>query len=299
MDPRPGFKLLKLIGLGALVLIGTLTSCASNPPRPVTVGYGEGFLPSGGEVVGQIRLEKVPRLRSVLEKHPSLRDIAGRIQRLWFTLDIEKYHPKDWHLVLDGDFPQGAVGWVLDNNKAWVRQNEGVTQWRNDSLGLHITLPEERIVLASNTAFAPADTRWKTDVPGRFPGRLMESGDFTLVLDSPVEGFLGKAAAKMLRVKEVWVVLSPAGDLMSGSLVLKMDDERSAKAGTVIMRLLKGGMGALVEEARREGKEPSPLLELLKNVEWNQEGTDVRGTGFAVNYGLLESFLDKMIPEKF
>lgn len=292
--PRSAYwKVFLFAGLGAL-----LASCASSPPRAVSVGYGEGFLPAGGEIVGQLRLEKVPRLRSALEKHESLRDIAGRIERLWFSLDIEKYHPKSWRLVLDGNFPKGAVGWVLDSNKSYVKQTDGVEQWANPALGLHITLPEERIVLASNAPFQPGDTLWKKEVPDQFPGSQMESADLVLVMVSPVEGFLGKAAAKMLRVNQVWVALQAAGDSLTGTLVLQMDSERSAKAGTVIMRLLRGGMTAMVEEARREGKEPSPLVELIKNVEWNQDGTSVRGTSFSVDYRLLEDFLNKMIPEK-
>lgn len=267
--------------LGAALAL-VLAGCATVPPR----GPGEAAAWLGGSPTVVVRADatQVKAFQQVTRDHKELRAVGERTRVVWmgFTvdgLDLEAA-AQTASLVLEGDFPRGAASWMLDWNSAWKKAGpQG--PWTSAALDLSVGLPEEGVVTVHRRAPVPATN---PSVLRDLDPALVNGSALWLSFWDPGEALFGAPGAKLLPVSRLDVVLQMVGDALEGPVVLHFVDDRSARAASVLLRLMAPQIRG------RFGQE------LTWTVEGNRlVGTTLRWTQDELR-ALTESLVTKEIP---
>lgn len=274
------------------------TGCVSNPIRTqFTDAYAAGFLPVDYSVLGKIHLKQLPRLQAILLENPSLRDAVARTERIWFSLKSEQQKLTSWTFLADGDFPKLGVELNLEWSTSWVKFSQEAMQWTHRDQPLFIAIPDENIILSSGQSFQKDHLLWRNTLFQDYPPTFWQNASLVLVVRSPIEVLLGPVMAQMLKVKEAVVFLDPSPEGFVGKVVLKMDSQRDAEGGLIVIRLLKGSLEILTGSWTPE-KEVVHLLESFSRIEWTYEGDTILGQGFELDDSWVENLLRTYLPKE-
>ncbi len=265
---------------GALVAL-VLGSCATAPPVPREPGASAAWLGGTPRVVVRLDALQVKAWRQVTQNRPSLRSVGERTRAVWLGFDLDnlddlKRASQAVRIVLEGDFPKGLASMMLDWNSAWKKgATPGV--WTNAKLNLAVSLPEEGVVAARRGDLAPADRA--EGVLRDLNPKEVETSAVWISFWSPGQALFGETGARLLPVERLDVVLSAEGDVLRGPVILRFPDERSAAAGTVLLKLFG----------------PQVRSRFGQDLVWTVEGTQVVGTALEIRQSDLQALADKLI----
>jgi hypothetical protein len=230
-----------------------------------------------------VRLDamQVKAWRRVTQSRPSLRAVGERTRAVWLGFDLDnlddfKRAAQAVRIVLEGDFPKGLASMMLDWNSSWKK---GTTPglWTNAKLQLNVSLPEEGVVAARRGELVPADRA--DGVLRDLDPKEVEAAAVWLSFWSPGEALFGETGARLLPVERLDVILSAQGDVLRGPVILRFPDERSAAAGTVLLKLFG----------------PQVHSRFGQDLEWTVEGTRVVGTALEIREADLHALAERLI----
>jgi hypothetical protein len=214
----------------------TLAACASAPPaRPAVPS--QSWLGGQPRVVARIDATQVTAWNAVT-RGPELRAVGDRTRVIWLGLDLEslddvKKAASTMHVVLEGDFPKGAAGLVLDWNSSWKKNASQV--WTNAKYGLSVSLPRDNLVTVrrDDSPVTPSEGVLR-DLD---PAVLAQSAAWISMWD-PGQMLFGPVGSKLFPVQRLDVVLHQQGLYLQGPVILYFADERAARAASVVLKLV-------------------------------------------------------------
>ena len=277
--PRSGSRF-RAAGIGAL-LAAVLAGCATVPPA-LPPADAVSWIGGQPRVLARLDATQVSAWHDVTST-PELKAVGERTHIVWIGLDLDslddlKTAAKNLHIVLEGDFPKGAAGLMLDWNKAWTKASPGV--WTNAKYGLSVTLPRDNVITVRRddapVAAAPGALR---DLD---PAALNGSAAW-ISLWNPGGLLFGPVGAKLLPVSRLDVALHEQGLYLEGTVVLYFADERAAKAALVVLKLVASAVRA----------------RLGQDLTWTVEETQIVGQTLKVKQDDLKTLALTLInPEK-
>lgn len=261
-----------------LVALLVVAGCVTAPPSlpPVDAASWLGGQP---RVVARIDTAKVTAWKTATAS-PDLKPVGERTRVVWLGLDLEnlddlKSASRTLHAVLEGDFPKGAAGLMLDWNKAWTKPAAGV--WSNAKYGLSVTLPRDNVITIrrDNLPVEPA--------PGALrdldPAEVAKAAVWISIWD-PGQLLFGATGAKLLPIHRLDVTLQEQGLYLQGPMTLYFADERAAKAAAVVLKLFA-----------------APIRSRLgQDVTWSLDGTQIVGETVRVKQDDLAKLAQALIP---
>lgn len=223
-----------------LVLISLLAGCATAPPIPREPGAAAAWLGGTPRVVVRLDATLVSAWRQVTQPREALKTVGERTKVVWLGFELNSLDDlataaDTVHIVLEGDFPQGAASLMLDWNAAWKKSTPpGV--WTNAKLGLSVSLPEEGLVAVRRHDAAPPQPTG--GVLRDLDPRLVEGSAAWITFWDPGEALFGSVGARLLPVGRLDAVLTAREGFLEGPLILHFHDDRGARAASVVLKLL-------------------------------------------------------------
>jgi len=258
-----------------------VAGCATIPPRvPGSAAAWLGGLP---RVVVRIDASQVTAWGQVTKSHQELRTVGDRTRTVWLAFDLENLDDlrnaaDSVRIVLEGDFPKGAAGLMLDFDGSWKKGAEkGV--WTNPRLALSVSLPEDGLVAVRRHDPNPAlpTEGVLRDLDPLALGRSALWVSFW----NPGQALFGAPGAKLLPVERMDVILASREGLLEGPVVLRFSDERAARAAAVLLKLFSSQIRA----------------RLGQDLEWTVEGSQIVGTTLRLQQSDLRTLAEKLVAD--
>lgn len=264
-------------------LLAALAGCATGPTVKPVPGYAAAWLGQAPRVLVRIDAAKVTAWGAVTHSRDSLRAVGDRTRAVWLGFDLDKlgdlHTAADTvHIVLEGDFPKGIAGFMLDINGAWKRAaSPGV--WTNPKLDLSVSLPQDGLVVAQ---------RHNTQVPVPTAGVLRDLDPATIERSAvwvsfwnPGQALFGEPGARLLPFERVDVVLTAQGDELEGPVILRFSDDRAARAALVLLKLFS----------------PQIRSRLGQDLDWTAEGSQIVGQTLRLKQNDLKTLAEKLVAD--
>jgi hypothetical protein len=182
-------------------------------------------------------------------------------------------------IVLEGDFPKGAAGLMLDWNGQWQKGAvKGV--WTQPKLDLSVSLPEDNLVVVRRHDATPAQPT--VGVLRDLDPRAVENADVWISFWNPGEALFGATGGKLLPVSRLDVVLSAQpGGTLEGPILLRFADERSARAAAVLLKLFG----------------PQVRARLGQDLSWTPEGSRLTGETLKIRQSDLKALAETLVAD--
>jgi hypothetical protein len=258
-----------------------LAGCATVPP-PLPPADAVTWIGGQPRVLARLDATKVTAWRDATAT-PELKAVGDRTHIVWIGLDLDSLDDlrtaaQNLHVVLEGAFPKGAAGLMLDWNKAWTKASPDV--WTNAKYGLSVTLPRDNVITVRR------DDAPVTPSAGALrdldPAALAESAVW-VSLWNPGEILFGPVGARLLPVDRIDVALHEQGLYLEGPVVMYFANERAAKAAGVVLKLVASAIRS----------------RLGQDLTWTVEGTQIVGQTLKVKQDDLKTLALQLInPEK-
>jgi hypothetical protein len=181
---------------------------------------------------------------TTVTRGPDLKAVGDRTRVIWLGLDLDslddvKTAATTMHVVLEGDFPKGAAGLLLDWNKAWTKTPGPV--WTNAKYNVSVSLPRDNVIAVRRDAapVIPSEGALR-DLD---PAALAQTAAWVSFWN-PGQLLFGPAGAKLLPVDRLDVVLHQQGLYLQGPVILYFADERAARAAVVVLKLVASAIRA-------------------------------------------------------
>jgi len=235
----PGATLVRGFLAGLLVV---LAGCVSAPPAlpPLAATSWLGGQP---RVLARIDATQVTAWNAVT-RGPDLKAVGDRTRVIWLGLDLDtlddvKAAASTMHVVLEGDFPKGAAGLLLDWNGAWTKSPGPV--WSNPKYNVSVSLPRDNVIAVRRdpTPVVPSAGALR-DLD---PAELAQTAAWVSFWN-PGQLLFGPVGAKLLPVDRLDVVLHQQGLYLQGPVILYFSDERAARAASVMLKLVGNAIRA-------------------------------------------------------
>jgi hypothetical protein len=223
-----------------------LASCATVPERRQAEWLG--VLPGNATLYASLGVSGSAAFlkKQIAAAGSGLQDVGSLIdmtRRLVLSVTISKEAPTQFAVVALGGFPSGIIGMRLAGNKEWKQQTGPAgSYWQWSKAGLQMSIPNDGILLASNSSVEPLLTRWKSPLALAVPPDVaddMEKADLVVYMPELPGGLAESAAQKGMRIpiQEVWLkaVKVPTGYDVSGTA--NTGSEQEAKLLTLVLRL--------------------------------------------------------------
>ena len=219
----------------------------------------------------------------VTKSREALKAVGERTRTVWLAFDLE--HLDDLRtaantvrIVLEGDFPKGAAGFMLDFNGSWKKGAEkGV--WTNPKLDLSVSLPEDGLV-----AVRRHDASVAVPVAGVLrdldPTELQGAAAWVSFWN-PGQALFGPTGAKLLPVERLDLVLAAREGFLEGPVILRFPDERAAWAATVLLKLFSSQI----------------RTRLGQDLEWTADGSRIVGETLRLKQSDLRSLAEKLVAD--
>lgn len=271
-------RLIGFAGLGTL-----LASCATAPSGPIQTAVASAFLETQAAVVLRLDARAVKAWSTALSSEPELAALGPRTRVVWAALDFQ--HWDDWsqaaqaaRLVLEGDFPRFGVTTMLSLDRQWQRTSTPDT-WKNTKIGWNVAIPRDNLVVAypgSDHGLRP-DLRVLKDLDPEEAARHA----LWLSFWNPGSALFGSTGAKVLPVQRLDVVLDPVTDGLEGKVLVHFEDERSARAATVLMKL----------------SGPAIRNRWGQDLQWTAQGATLEGSPVRISEKDLESLARQLLEQ--
>lgn len=252
------------LSLPFVVALLALAGCATAPVVPRQAGAAADWLGGTPRVLVHLDATRVDAWKQVTQANEGLKAVGDRTRGVWLGFDLNhlddlKTAADTVHIVLEGDFPRGAVGWALDWNSAWAKGPvPGV--WTNAKLALSVTVPQDNLVTARRRDPAPV-----VPLAGALRDldpRTVEAAAVWISFWNPGEALFGPVGAKLLPVDRLDVVLEKTDAGLEGPVVLRFADPRAAQAATVLLKMAA----------------PQVRARFGQDLEWSVEGSTIVGS---------------------
>ena len=266
----------------ALVL-ALLAGCATSPPVVHAPGYAAAWLGGSPRVLVRLDANQVTAWGQVTKSREALKAVGERTRVVWMGFELDhlddlKTAADSVRVVLEGDFPKGFAGFMLDFNGAWKKaQVKGV--WTNPKLALSVSLPEDGLVTVRRndaTLAQPSD-----GVLRDLDAAQVEAAAVWVSFWNPGQALFGAPGAKLLPVDRLDVVLSAHGDVLEGPLILRFSDERAARAALVLLKLFG----------------PQIRGRLGQDLEWTGTGSQIVGANLQIKQSDLKALAEKLVAD--
>lgn len=257
-----------------------LSGCATTPPR--LPGTAAAWLSGTPRVVVRLDAAQVTAWGEVTNSREALRAVGGRTKTVWLGFNLE--HLDDLRtaadtvrVVLEGDFPKGIAGFMLDINSSWKKASPGV--WTNPKLALSVNVPEDGLVtVRRNDASVAVPTE---GVLRDLDPLALEAAAVWVSFWNPGQALFGPTGAKLLPVDRLDVVLTAKAGFLEGPVVLRFSDERSARAAAVLLKLFSSQIRARVGQ----------------DLEWTVEGSQLVGDTLRLKQSDLKALAEKLLAD--
>jgi len=263
--------------------LALVMGCQSGPQVTPVPGYAAHWLGGTPRVVVRLDATQVTAWGHLTRSRDALKAVGDRTRTVWLGFDLE--HLDDLHtasstvrIVLEGDFPRGLAGLLLDWNQNW-KKGGSPGLWTNPKLDLSVSLPQDGIVTAR---------RHDATLPEATPGvlrdldpRALERSALWATFWDPGQALFGAAGASLLHVERLDVILTARGDVLEGPVVLQFGDDRAARAATVLLKLFS------TQIRSRLGQD---LL-------WTNDGSRIVGESLRIKQADLEALAEKLVTD--
>lgn len=221
-----------------LVPLVLLAGCATTPVKVRVPGAAAAWMGVVPRVVVHLNTAEVEAWGEVTATREALKTVGERARAVWLGFELDNLddlaHAADTvRIVLEGDFPKGAAGLMLDWNPAWKKAGSGV--WNNAQLGLSVSLPDDGLVAVRRGEPGPA--RSESGVLRALDPVEVERPAVWISFWEPGEALFGTVGAKLLPVGRLDVVLENHEGFLEGPLTLHFNDSRAARAASVLLKL--------------------------------------------------------------
>lgn len=269
--------------LGLLVVAWALASCSTAPAVKPTPGFAAAWLGGTPRVVVRLDAKQVKAWGAVTQSRDALRAVGDRTRVAWLGFDLDdlddlKSAAKTVRVVLEGDFPKGLAGFMLDLNAAW-KKDATPGLWTNPKLDLSVTLPQDNVVTARRhdaTLPVPADGVLRDLDPGS-----VERSAGWISFWNPGQALFGAVGARLLPVDRLDIVLSVQGDNLEGPVLLHFSNDRAAQAATVLLKLFSSQIRA----------------RLGQDLAWTVEGSTIVGQTLRWKQSDLQALAEKLVAD--
>ncbi len=218
-----------------------------------------------------------------ITKGPDLKAVGERTRVVWLGLDLEnlddlKTAAQSMHVVLEGDFPKGAAGLMLDWNQSWKKSAGQV--WTNAKYGLSVSLPRDNVVTVRRD-LAPVVAR--EGALRDLDAAAMAKEAVWMSFWNPGELLFGPVGVKLLPVDRLDVTLHEQGLYLEGPVILYFSDERAAKATSVVLKLVASAVRA----------------RLGQDLTWTVDGARIVGDKLRIKQDDLKTLAQSLVaPEQ-
>jgi len=279
--PAPGFPCLP--GGFLLVLALFLAGCATSPSVVHAPGYAAAWLGGTPRVLVRLDAAQVTAWGQVTKSREALKAVGDRTRVVWMGFELDhlddlKTAADTVRVVLEGDFPKGAAGLMLDFNSSWKKgAAKGV--WTNQKLDLSVSLPEDGLVAVRRHDPTPAQP--SDGVLRDLDGATVQGSAVWVSFWNPGQALFGAPGARLLPVDRLDVILSSHGGVLEGPVVLRFSDERAARAAVVLLKLFG----------------PQIRARLGQDLEWTADGSEVVGADLQVKQSDLRALAEKLVAD--
>lgn len=260
-----------------------LAGCATTPPVVHEPGYAAAWLGGTPRVIVRLNAAQVTAWGQVTKSRDALKAVGDRTKVVWLAFDLEnlddlKTAADSLRVVLEGDFPRGAAGLMLDFNGAW-KKGPAAGVWTNPKLALSVSLPEDGLVAVRRHDTTPA-------VPAGGVLRELDAAELEgsaawISFWGPGQALFGTAGAKLLPVERLDVVLTARDGRLEGPVVLRFPEERAARAAAVLLKLFAAQVRA----------------RLGQDLEWTVDGSTIVGQTLSLKQTDLRALAEKLVAD--
>lgn len=261
----------------ALLLL--LAGCVTVPRDRAAVLWWE-FLPQAPILVyGKMAPVRSYLLEKTADK-TDFHDIFRRTTDFYASL-VPGKEPK-FALMGLGDFPRGLTQWALSWNAAWKRGPEPPEQYIHNTGSLAVTVPEDGVVLASNSVWTSTGVAEPVRSVSEAAAMRALQSDLFLYLPRPGTLLLGDAGERLPLVS-VLMPLNAEANQWSGAMEFDFENERQARLALTLLRLSAGNwMGTLTEWG---------VILDPDTITWTVDGTRAVVGPVGVPFGILDATL--------
>lgn len=282
LSPFLRFSAVKILPLLCLVSIAFLAGCATAPPKVRVPGEAAAWIGAVPRVVVRLSTADVEAWGDVTGTRDALKTVGERARAVWLGFELDHLddlaHAADTvRIVLEGDFPKGAAGFMLDWNPAWKKAGAGV--WTNAQLGLSVSLPDDGLVTVRRGDPEPA--RAVSGVLRDLDPVEVERPAVWISFWDPGEALFGSVGAKLLPVARLDVVLENREGFLEGPLTLHFTDARAARAASVLLKLFAGPIRA----------------RLGQDLTWTVDDTRIVGTTLKFRQSDLRALAERLVAD--
>lgn len=283
----------------ALLLAGCTTVPAAQP-----ADWWVGYLDPSATVYGQIKTAGASPALAPLLADKDMKSVIDRTTSLYFSLKPGKTEAgkarMNYRLLALGDYPLGWTGWYLGMQSAWKRVPGPLEQYHNPLAGLFAVNAEQGAVIASNEALTPENqhTAPKVD-PALLKG--LDQADLTLLMYRPGENLLGEKVGRLLPIVQAEASLKVTKTGYQGTVVLQMADEKSARGGFLMTKLLMSAwLEGVFEGAQPEGQPAtaSRASEIAGKMGYSLDGQVITITNFVLPFDVVAGLTAGLVPKK-
>jgi len=260
-----------------------LASCATSPAVVPPPGYAAAWLGGTPRVLVRLDAAQVTAWGEVTRSREALKAVGDRTRVVWLGFELDhlddlKTAADSVRVVLEGDFPKGFAGFMLDFNGSWKKGAvKGV--WTNPKLDLSVSLPEDGLVAVRRHDTNPAQP--SDGVLRDLDGATLQGSAVWISFWNPGQALFGTPGAKLLPVDRLDVILSAHDGMLEGPLVLHFSDERAARAAVVLLKLFG----------------PQIRARLGQDLEWTADGSQIVGSSLQVKQSDLRSLAEKLVAD--
>lgn len=270
-------------GWGFLAALVFLAGCSTAPPPVRLPGEAAAWL--GGSPRAVVRLDalQVRAWGQVTGANDALKAVGDRTRTVWLGFDLASLDDlrtaaDTVRIVLEGDFPRGGAGLMLDWNSAWKKGAEKGA-WTNAKLEMTVSLPADNLVAVRRRDPAPA--RPASGVLRDLDPKAVEASALWATFWDPGEALFGTVGAKVLPVRRADVVLAAAGEFLEGPVILHFADDRAARAASVLLKLFG----------------PQIRSRLGQDLDWSVEGPVITGSTLRLKQDDLKALAQTLVAD--
>jgi len=273
MDGGDGVRGGLRVALAALGL-AALVGCATAPAPVRAPGEAAAWLGEAPRVVVRIDPQRAAGLAQLLPSGASWKALADRTRAVWAGFDIDNLDDRPQaartlRLVLEGNFPRGAVAWALDWNPDWKRRSTPPPVWDLKAAPLAVSLPEEGLVVGGRRLVTAPNPGVLRDLEAR----SVEAAAVWVSFWNPGRALFGGPGEKILPVKRLDVVLDDHEGVLEGPVILTFHDELAARAASVLLKVFA----------------PQIRSRLGQDLDWEVSGSRITGTTLRLTPGALKA----------